>query len=355
MGRCWRTTIQITSRGVAKPMEPLPSHITLAHGNGGYYMRQLIEQLFAKHLANPILDLASDAATLPSISGVPMVTVDGFTVQPLEFPGGNIGSLAVHGSVNDLAVAGGKARYLTLSAIIEEGLPMEQLQQVIITLATAANEAGVQVVCGDTKVVPRGEGSGLYLTTTAIGERVCNQPLNMANIQVGDAILVSGPVGDHGAAVMLAREQFGLSGELNSDVENIFPLCEALYTLPGVRFLRDPTRGGLATVLHEIQQATGLGIRIQQQAVPLREQVSTLCEILGYDPYYLACEGRVVAVLDNQQADTALAHWRALPQGEAAAIIGVVTDEQQMVVLETELGGERVLEELGDDPLPRIC
>ena len=336
-------------------MEPLPSHITLAHGNGGYYMRQLIEQLFSKHLANPILDLAADATTLPPINGVPMVTVDGFTVQPLEFPGGDIGSLAVHGSVNDLAVAGGKARYLTLSAIIEEGLPMAQLQRVITSLATTANDAGVQVVCGDTKVVPRGEGSGLYLTTTAIGERVCEQPLSMTNIQVGDAILVSGPVGDHGTAVMLAREQFGLSGELQSDAANVYPLCEALYQLPGLRFLRDPTRGGLATVLHEIQQATKLGIRLQQQAIPLREQVATVCEILGYDPYYLACEGRVVAVLDNQQADAALARWRTLPQGEEATIIGVVTDEPPIVVLETELGGERVLEELADDPLPRIC
>ena len=336
-------------------MEPLPSHITLAHGNGGYYMRQLIEQLFAKHLANPILDLTTDAATLPPINGVPMVTVDGFTVQPLEFPGGDIGSLAVHGSVNDLAVAGGKACYLTLSAIIEEGLSMAQLQRVITSLAITANDAGVQVVCGDTKVVPRGEGSGLYLATTAIGERVCDQPLNMANIQVGDAILVSGPVGDHGTAVMLAREQFGLSGELQSDAANVYPLCDALYKLPGLRFLRDPTRGGLATVLHEIQQATKLGIRLQQQAVPLREQVATVCEMLGYDPYYLACEGRVVAVLDNQQADAALARWQALPQGEEAAIIGVITDEPPIVVLETELGGERVLEELADDPLPRIC
>lgn len=336
-------------------MEPLPSYITLAHGNGGYYMRQLIEQLFAKQLANPILDLTTDAATLPPINGVPMVTVDSFTVQPLEFPGGDIGSLAVHGSLNDLAVAGGKARYLTLSAIIEEGLPVAQLQRVITSLATTANDAGVQVVCGDTKVVPRGEGSGLYLTTTAIGERVCEQPLNMANIQVGDAILVSGPVGDHGTAVMLAREQFGLSGELQSDAASIYPLCEALYSLPGLRFLRDPTRGGLATVLHEIQQTTELGLRLQQQAIPLREQVATVCEILGYDPYYLACEGRVVAVLDKQQADVALACWRALPQGAEAAIIGVVTDETQLVVLETELGGERVLEELADDPLPRIC
>ena len=334
--------------------ERLPSHIALAHGNGGHYMRQLIEQLFAKHLSNPILDIAADAATLPPIKGVPLVTVDGFTVEPLVFPGGDIGSLAVHGSVNDLAVAGAKARYLSLAAIIEEGMPVALLQQVIASLAEAAKAAEVRVVCGDTKVVPRGQGSTLYLTTTAIGEQVCEQPLGMAQIQVGDAILVSGPVGDHGAAVMLAREQFGLSGELRSDVANVFPLCEALYDLPGVRFLRDPTRGGLATVLHEMQLATGLGIRVQQASIPLNEQVQVLCEMLGYDPYYLACEGRVIAVVDHSQAEIALARWQSLPEGGAAATIGEVT-RGTAVVLQTGLGGERLLPELEDDPLPRIC
>jgi len=335
--------------------EPLATHITLAHGNGGHYMRQLIEQLFAKHLSNPILDIAADAAILPPISGVPLITVDGFTVEPLVFPGGDIGSLAVHGSVNDLAVAGAKARYLSLAAIIEEGMPVALLQQVIASLAATAKAAEVQVVCGDTKVVPRGQGSTLYLTTTAIGERVCEQPLGMARIQAGDAILVSGPVGDHGAAVMLAREQFGLSGELCSDAANVFPLCEAMYELPGIRFLRDPTRGGLATVMHEIQQATGLGIRLQQQAIPLNAQVQVLCEMLGYDPYYLACEGRVVAVVDQAQADAALARWQTLPQGKDAAIIGRMTQNAAEVVLQTELGGERLLPELEDEPLPRIC
>lgn len=336
-------------------MEPLSSHITLAHGNGGAQMRQLIERVFAQQLSNPILDLSADAATLPEINGIPMVSVDGFTVQPLEFPGGDIGSLAVHGSVNDLAVSGAKAHYLTLSAIIEEGLPVPQLQRVIASLAEAAKEADVQVVCGDTKVVPRGQGSGLYLTTTAIGEMVCEQALGMSHIQVGDLILVSGSVGDHGAAVMLAREQFGLSGELKSDAANVYPLCEALYKLAGLRMLRDPTRGGLVTVLHEIQHATGFGISIQEVSVPVADQVRSVCDILGYDPYYLACEGRVVAVVDKAQAAAALKEWQTQPQGQQAAIIGEITAAPQLVVLETELGGERVLEELEDEPLPRIC
>ena len=334
-------------------MYTLPTHITLAHGNGGEQMRQLIERLFAKYLANPILNLSADAATLPVINGVPMVTVDGFTVQPLVFPGGDIGSLAVHGSVNDLAVAGAKAKYLTLAAILEEGLSIDLLEQVVASLSYTANEAGVQVVCGDTKVVSRGQGSGIYLTTTAIGERVCQQPLGMAQIQQGDAILVSGPVGDHGAAVMLAREQFGLSGDLQSDAANVYPFCEALYDLPGLRFLRDPTRGGLATVLHEIQLATQLGMRVREADIPVRETVASVCEMLGYDPYYLACEGRIIAVVSADQAEQALARWQAIQPD--AAIIGELVASHQRVVLQTSLGGERVLEPLMDEPLPRIC
>lgn len=329
--------------------------ITLAHGNGGQYMRQLIDQVFCRHLKNPILDQTVDAAILPTIKGQLMVTVDGFTVQPLEFPGGDIGSLAVHGSINDLAVSGAKARYLTLAVILEEGLPVAQLVRVIKSLARTAQEAEVQVVCGDTKVVPRGEASGVYLTTTAIGERVCTKPLNMSQVKVGDMILISGSVGDHGAAVMLAREQFGLSGELASDADNVYPLCESLYQLSGLRWLRDATRGGVATVLHELQQGTNLGVHVQQNSIPVKASVQSVCDILGYDPYYLACEGRVVAVVDKAHASTALSQWHCLPKGEGAAIIGEITEVPKLVVLETDLGGERVLEALEDEALPRIC
>ncbi len=331
------------------------THVTLAHGNGGRYMRELIEEVFARHLANPLLDTQADAVCLPVDGGEVLVTTDGFTVQPLEFPGGTIGSLAVHGTVNDLSVAGATPRYLTLNAFIEEGLNFALLDRIIGSLAQAAREAGVQVVAGDTKVVRRGEGGGIYLATTGIGVRNPNLRLGLDRIRAGDVVLVSGPVGDHGIAVMLAREQFGLRGDLLSDAASVFPLTRALTPLPGLRFMRDPTRGGLATVAHEIARATELTVRLHETAIPVRDPVRSVCDMLGYDPLYLACEGRVVAVMAAAQAPAALATWRALPQGEAAAIIGQAEAGRAQVLMETELGGERILGELEDDPLPRIC
>jgi hydrogenase expression/formation protein HypE len=331
------------------------TYISLAHGNGGHYMRQLIEEVFAEELANPVLDPNVDAALLPAMDGELMMSVDGFTVQPLEFPGGTIGSLAIHGTVNDLAVSGALPRFLSLSAILEEGLELATLHRIIRSMAQAARDCNVQIACGDTKVVPRGQGSGVYLTTTGIGIRQQAAKLSMKNIQDGDCILVSGPVGDHGTAVMLAREQFGLRGDVQSDAASVIPLCQALYALPGLRFLRDPTRGGLATVLNEMHLATGLGVRVDESVIPVREPVTAVCEILGYDPLYLACEGRVVAVVAADQAESALAAWQALAAGQQAAIIGTFGNRCSKVILKTGLGGERILEELEDDPLPRIC
>lgn len=331
------------------------THISLAHGNGGRYMRELIEALFARHLSNPLLDVQVDAASLPPLEGVVMVTTDGFTVQPLEFPGGSIGSLAVHGTVNDLAVSGAVPRYLTLNALIEEGFELTQLERIIKDLAQAAREANVVVVAGDTKVLPRGEGGGLYLATTGVGIRAHDVRLGMDRIREGDVLLVSGPVGDHGIAVLLAREQFGLSGELRSDAASVLPLAQALLSFDGLRFMRDPTRGGLATVMHEICRATGLRVHLQQDAIPVREPVQAVCDMLGYDPLYLACEGRLVAVVAPGQAEAALQAMRALPQGQMAARIGVVQQARAQVVAETGLGGQRILAELEDDPLPRIC
>jgi hydrogenase expression/formation protein HypE len=331
--------------------------ISLAHGNGGRYMRELIEEVFARQLANPVLNVQADAVALPlDMTGQElMFTTDSFTVKPLEFPGGNIGSLAVHGTVNDLAVAGATPHYLSLNAIIEEGLEVEQLERIVASLAAAAQEAGVRIAAGDTKVVPRGEGSGLYLATTGVGLKPAGLQLGLDQIRAGDRLLVSGPVGDHGVAVMLAREQFGLSGELHSDSANVLALTRALLQMPGLRFMRDPTRGGLAGILCEIQRATGLGLRLQADAIPIRDPVNAVCEMLGYDPLYLACEGRVLAVLDAAHAENALAAWRELEQGSEAALIGEVDSSQQRVVMQTPLGGERVLEELEDEPLPRIC
>lgn len=330
-------------------------HISLAHGNGGRFMRELIQEVFAKHLANESLDTRLDAVTLPWNDNRMVMTTDGFTVQPLEFPGGNIGSLAVHGTCNDLAVAGARPLFLTLNAFIEEGFDLEVLDRLIGTLAATAREIDVSVVAGDTKVLPRGHGGGLYLATTGVGRLDSRASMSLDALREGDHLLVSGPVGDHGIAVMLAREQFGLSGSLSSDAASVLAFTEALLDLPGLRFMRDPTRGGLVTVCHELCHATGLGVHLNEAAIPVQDQVRSVCQMLGYDPYYLACEGRVVAVLDEQDADEALARWRALPGGEQAADIGVLSSGASRVQLETSIGGCRILEELEDDPLPRIC
>ncbi len=330
-------------------------HISLAHGNGGRLMRQLIDELFTPLLYHDPQQAQLDAAPLALPAGEVMISTDAFTVKPLEFPGGNIGSLAIHGTVNDLAVSGATPHSLSLNAIIEEGLPIEQLRRLIEAMAIAAQHSGVRIVCGDTKVVARGEGSGLYLATTGIGVRPAGLALGMGQIQAGDKILVSGPVGDHGTAVMLAREAFGLRGDLQSDAASVLPLTQALLGMDGLRFMRDPTRGGLATVMHEIALTTGLDIGLQEEAIPIRPAVRSVCEILGYEPLYLACEGRVVAVVAAEQAEAALMAWQGLPDGEQAAMIGEVREGQGMVVMQTPLGGERLLAELEQEPLPRIC
>ncbi len=332
-----------------------PDRISLAHGNGGRFMRELIEELFAKHLKNPLLDTRSDSVALPPLDGELLFTTDGFTVQPLEFPGGDIGALAVHGTANDLAVAGAEPRFFSLNAFIEEGLEMAQLDRIIASLGATARAVGVQVAAGDTKVLRRGEGGGLYLATTGVGVRPHGLDLGMHRILPGDRLLVSGPVGDHGVAVMLAREEFGMRGDLRSDAASVLPLTLALRQMQGLRFMRDPTRGGLATVAHEIAQAAGLRVNLKAAAIPVRDSVQGVCEMLGYDPLFLACEGRVVAVAAPDIADEALSRWKSLPEGKDAAIIGALAESSSLVTLQTELGGERILEELEDDPLPRIC
>jgi len=335
--------------------EEIPEHISLAHGNGGRLMRALIEQVFARHLANPSLDISADASCIALPPGEVLVTTDGFTVQPLEFPGGDIGSLAVHGTVNDLAVAGAIPVSLCLNVFVEEGFSYATLDRIIASMAAAARAVPVQVAAGDVKVLRRGEGGGLYLATTGIGVRPPHVSLGIRRIRPGDVVLVSGPVGDHGTAVLLAREDFGLSGDIRSDAASVLPLARSLIDVPGLRFMRDPTRGGIATVMHEIARATGLAVRLAEQAIPLRDPVRSVCEMLGYDPLFLACEGRVVAVLDPADAEIALRIWQSMPQGADAAIIGTVEDGHPHVVLRTTLGGERIIEELEDDPLPRIC
>jgi hydrogenase expression/formation protein HypE len=332
------------------------THISLAHGNGGRFMRELIDSLFAQRLANPLLDTTVDGAYIPLPPDQHVIiTTDGFTVQPLEFPGGDIGSLAVHGTVNDLAVSGATPLYLTLNCFIEEGLEVALLMRLIDSMARAAADAGVSIVAGDTKVLRRGEGGGVYFATTGVGIRPKEIDLGINRICDGDVVLVSGPIGDHGTAVMLAREQFGLRGDLKSDAASVLPIARALLKIPGLRFMRDPTRGGLATVANEIARQRGMCVHLREPSIPVRDPVRSVCEMLGYDPMYLACEGRVVAVLDPAAADIALAALRGLPEGKEAALIGRIDSGPARVILETGLGGQRLLEELEDDPLPRIC
>jgi len=330
------------------------THVSLAHGNGGRLMRELIDGVFARAFADPLLDTAVDAAALLTPYDEQLVvTTDGFTVQPIEFPGGNIGSLAVHGTINDLAVSGAVPRYLTLGLILEEGLEISVLRRVVESLAQAARQCGVSVVAGDTKVVGRGDCDGLYLSMTGIGFKSRSVRYALDRIRAGDRVLISGPVGEHGAAVMLARHEFGFRGKLRSDAASIYPEAKALMGVPGLHFMRDPTRGGVATVAHEIARATGMAVHLREAAIAVPEAVQSVCELLGFDPLYLACEGRVVAVVAPEAAEDALAALQTVaPQ---AAMIGEVLADAPQVVLETSFGGERWLDELEDDPLPRIC
>src|SRR6202453_1322201 len=282
------------------------THVSLAHGNGGRMMRELIEELFAPALANPHLDTDADAVSLSIPADQELVvTTDGFTVQPLEFPGGNIGSLAVHGTVNDLAVAGAVPRFMTLSVFLEEGLEISVLRRVIDALATASRTCGVSVVAGDTKVVGRGECDGIYISMTGLGFKPTGMRFALDRVRIGDQILVTGPVGDHGAAVLLARQEFGFRGELKSDAASVLPEARALIDIAGLRFMRDPTRGGLATVSHEIAHATGFAVHLVEDQIPVNDAVQSVCELLGFDPLYLACEGRLVAIVAPETAECA--------------------------------------------------
>ena len=317
-------------------------------------MRELIEELFAPALANPHLDTRADAVPLPIAGDRELVvTTDGFTVQPLEFPGGNIGSLAVHGTVNDLAVSGADPRFMTLNVFLEEGLEIALLRRVIAALADAARDSGIAIVAGDTKVVGRGDCDGIYLAATGMGFRPHGSRLGLDRVRTRDRIIVSGPIGEHGAAVMLARQEFGLRGDLKSDVASVWREAQALLTVPGLRFMRDPTRGGLATVAHELARATQLSVHLSEAAIPVSDAVQSVCELLGFDPLYLACEGRLVAVVAGEVAEHALSALRTV--APEAMLIGELREGPPQVVLATAFGGLRALDELEDDPLPRIC
>jgi hydrogenase expression/formation protein HypE len=336
--------------------------VTLSHGGGGKAMKDLIDQVFVAAFDNSLLAPLDDQARVPvsllaEYGDRLAMTTDSFVVDPLEFPGGDIGKLAVCGTINDLAVGGAIPLYLSCAAIIEEGLPFELLHRIARSMAASAHEAGVLVVTGDTKVVQRGACDKLFLTTTGIGVIRTGIELGAYFVRPGDAVLVNGVLGDHGAAILAARGDLALDAPIDSDCASLHGLIDVLLTAaPGTRFMRDATRGGVATVLNEIALAAECGIEIEEAAVPLREEVKGFCEILGLDPLYLANEGRLVAVVPATESDRALAAMRAHPLGVGACHIGHVTERRpRQVVMHTVLGGQRIVDMLVGDQLPRIC
>ncbi|GAA0403327.1 hydrogenase expression/formation protein HypE [Acrocarpospora corrugata] len=330
--------------------------ITLAHGAGGKATRTLVEAVFLEAFRNPVLESLDDGAAL-DVNGSRMVfTTDSFVVSPLFFPGGDIGDLAVNGTVNDLAVCGARPLYLSAAFILEEGFPVADLRRITDSMAAAAARAGVHVVTGDTKVVQRGKGDGCYVTTAGVGVLDRKITLGPSTVRPGDAVIVSGPIGEHGITIMIARGELDIAADVTSDTASIHDLVATLLDTAPVRMLRDATRGGVATVLNEIAEAAQLAIMVDEPAIPIRPVVNGACELLGLDPLYVACEGRFVAVVDGAHAEAAVDALRRHPLGEAAAIVGTVeADPAGLVLLKTVFGGTRIVDVLVGDPLPRIC
>ncbi len=331
--------------------------ITLAHGSGGKATQTLIEAIFLDAFSNPELDRLEDAASL-TVNGARLaLTTDSFVVSPLFFPGGNIGDLAVNGTVNDLAVSGAKPLYLTAGFILEEGFPVADLTRIVRSMKDAAAAAGVSIVTGDTKVVQRGKADGCYINTAGVGVVSYPGQLGVATVQPGDAVLVSGPIGEHGVTVMLARGELDIEADLESDTAPVHSLVESLLTVTtGVRAMRDATRGGVATILNEVAKAASVAVVVDEDAVPVCTEVRGASELLGIDPLYVACEGRIVVFVDGAEAETALAAMRKHPLGEQAALIGrIKADPPGLVLLNTTFGGTRICDMLVGDPLPRIC
>ncbi|HEY3829669.1 MAG TPA: hydrogenase expression/formation protein HypE [Solirubrobacteraceae bacterium] len=333
-------------------------HITMSHGAGGKATSTLIEGLFVPAFQSSALEAMADAGAV-DVDGLELaLTTDSFVVKPLRFPGGSIGELAVNGTVNDLAMAGARPLALTLSLVLEEGLSAETLREEVQAIARAASEAEVQIVAGDTKVVERGHADGMYICTTGLGRSDPRAVLAPDRLKPGDRILLSGTIGEHGTAIMLARGELGLDADIESDTRSLWPAVDGLFDAAGagLRCLRDATRGGVASVLNELARAAGVAMVIREVDVPVQPAVAGAAEILGIDPMYVANEGKFVAFVAPEQAEQALAALRAVPGGEAAAEIGEVkTDPPGMVLVETAFGGRRVMDQLVGDPLPRIC
>jgi hydrogenase expression/formation protein HypE len=332
--------------------------ITLAHGAGGKASNALIEAVFVEAFANDRLGPMADGAYLTVSAAQRLVfSTDSFVVKPLRFPGGSIGHLAVHGTVNDLAVMGAKPRWLSAAFVLEEGLAVAELRAIVADMAAAAGAAGVEIVTGDTKVVNRGAADGMYITTAGVGEVPSHCVLDAQRVMAGDCVIVSGSIADHGMAVMLARGDLALEADIRSDTAPLGGLVDVLLSAaPSTRWLRDPTRGGVATVCNELAQATNLSIILEERWLPVRPEVSGACDLLGIDPLYVANEGKFIAVVAAEEADAALAALRSHPLGREASRIGEVrADPPGIVVLLTTFGGTRIVDMLVGDPLPRIC
>lgn len=346
----------------------LPDHILLGHGSGGRLSAELLQRVFLPGFASPLLAALEDQATVtlagghdgaPNGAAAPRValTTDSFVVRPLFFPGGDIGRLAVHGTVNDLAVGGAVPRFLAAAFILEEGLPLEDLRRIVASMRQACAEAGVELVTGDTKVVDRGKGDGVFITTTGLGLVPPGRRLSIHNARPGDRILVSGTLGDHGIAILSVREGLQFETVLESDTAPLADLAaRMLDACPSIRCMRDPTRGGLSSALNELAAAAQVGVRLTEEAIPIRPEVHAACEILGLDPLYVANEGKLIAVVPPDDADRLLAVLRRHPHGRQAALIGeVVAEHPGLVVARSPIGGERVVALLAGEQLPRIC
>lgn len=341
----------------SRPLDLKNGRVDMSHGAGGRAMAQLISDMFVETFDNEVLNREHDAAMVQLPAGRVVMSTDSFVISPLFFPGGNIGSLAVHGTVNDVSMAGAKPYYLTAGFILEEGFPLSDLAEIVKSMGEAAKEAGVAIVTGDTKVVERGHGDGIYINTAGVG--VVPDGVDVCGDQAkpGDKILVNGTLGDHGVAVMSKRENLSFATEILSDSQSLCDLVgDMMKAVPDMRVLRDPTRGGLAATLNEIAHQSGVGVELYEKDLPIRPEVKSACELLGLDPLYVANEGKLIAICPADKADELLAVMQAHPKGKDAAIVGeVLEDSRCFVRMKTGLGGTRMVDWLAGEQLPRIC
>jgi len=340
-----------------RPIDFKHGRVDMTHGSGGRAMAQLIDELFLKEFDNEWLRQQNDQAAFAVPGGRMVMATDAHVVSPLFFPGGDIGCLSVHGTINDVAMAGAQPLYLAAAFVLEEGFPLADLKRIVLSMAGAARDAGVPIVTGDTKVVEQGKGDGVFITTTGIGVVPAGVDIRGDRARPGDRILVSGTLGDHGVAIMSLRENLSFETTIESDTAALHRLVAAMVdAVPDLHCLRDPTRGGLATTLNEIARQAGCGMMIRERDIPVRAQVNAACEFLGLDPLYVANEGKLIAICAPGDADRLLAAMRAHPQGRDAAIVGeVIADPHHFVQMETSFGGRRVVDWLTGEQLPRIC